>query len=290
MLGCHVYKDKHPNYSSALRAQIASASTHSIAMNAAQIFIMGPRNWNVNVGADDFEAIRVLTKRESHSPTPLHLYAHATYLDRPWGGNPNVVGMIKKQLQICGEIGARGLVVHLEQKTPAVIAQHLRGLIAGAPNGVILYLEINAAKGENLYSTPEAINALYAEFKKRRLDLARIGLCIDTAHLWSCGTRTVTGEEMRDWLDAIDDNWNFLIHLNDNKNPFGSGKDHHGALAHDQIWKQYHPTNGTEDITDSGLLVILSFAVESGIDIILERKEGLNDDFDLLHDLGYYVE
>lgn len=287
MIGCHVSKEKHPDYATAIKAKIADVENrHSVHMNAVQIFAMGPRNWNVNIDNADQQKIRALTR------DGLHCYVHATYMDRPWDGKPAPIAMIKKQLQICANIGAKGLVVHLDRRTSAVIATQIRKITKDIPPNVILYLEINAAKGPTLlWSTPAALNELFAEFKRQKVPhLKQIGLCIDTAHLWSCGTRVVNGEEMRDWLDGLgSDIHNFLIHLNDNKNPFGSGKDHHGALAQEQIWSEYHPTNGTKDITDSGLLVILNFAVESNIDVILERKEGLDDDFDLLHELGYYV-
>jgi len=286
MLGCHIHKNKSPNYTDAVNDKIKDTSnTQSIKLGAVQLFAMGPRNWKENFSADDKVGLRKL------ADNGLHIYIHATYLDRPWDGKAAPINMIKKQLVICSEIGAKGLVVHLDRRTPTTIATELKKIAKDIPKGVRIYLEINAAKGDMLYSTPAALNELFAEFKKQNMpNMSQIGLCIDTAHLWSCGARTVTGDEMCQWLDSLSgDIGPILVHLNDNQNPFGSGKDHHGALAQHQIWSEYHPTKGTKDITDSGLLVIISWAAESNIDIILERKEGLDDDFKLLHDLGYYT-
>jgi len=287
MLGCHVSKDKYPNYVTAVKNKIRdTTANHSIHMGVVQLFAMGPRNWKENFTENDKVGLRARAEKG------LHIYIHATYLDRPWDGKPAPIGMIKKQLAICGDIKAKGLVVHLDRRTPSTIAKELKKITPSIPDGVNLYLEINAAKGDLLYSTPDALNELFAEFNRQNIPkLSQVGLCIDTAHLWSCGTRAVTGEEMSAWLDGLDESIGpILVHLNDNKNPFGSGQDHHGALAQELIWSDYHPTTGTKDITDSGLLVIINWANESNIDIILERKEGLDDDFRLLYDLGYYTQ
>ncbi len=96
---------------------------------------------------------------------------------------------------------------------------------------ITLVLETTAGQGTNLGYKFEHLKYII----ERISDKKRIGVCIDTAHIYSAGYNIKTEEGYNKTMEEFDKiiGLNYLkgIHLNDSKVPFGSKKDRHESLG-----------------------------------------------------------
>jgi endonuclease IV len=209
MLGVHL-REPHKN---------------KINVEYIQFFVVGPQNYTT------VEWLNTREKRAAFRRDPRKKIVHGSYVDYPWGGNKVAVYNIKRELQICKEIGAIGLVVHIPSDVKK-IAAIIDKLLDGKPSKVDLILEVNARGGW----TPPELNKVLQIVRRRK----GVGVCIDTAHLWSAGIRLTTAEQVQEWARGLCDKKLIkLVHLNDNRNPLGGRRDIHDPLIPGvgQIWR-----------------------------------------------------
>jgi endonuclease IV len=266
-----------------------------IADPSVQIFVTGPKTFRETLKDDEKLAIRQYVDR-----TGTKLVIHGAYVDRPWGGIAGAVHNVKQELRIGAAIGATGVIVHLSAGCADDAA--LRAALTELSNidvQQILWLEIHAAKAsEFTYETPAKLRRLFARIEGFGLPAGplQIGLCIDTAHLYACGTSLETFESARTWIEevcAIKMNGvaiPIMMHLNDSLSALGSGIDRHAPLCEGTIWNTYHPTRGRLPFERSGLNYILEWVDSSSVVTILERDDSdLHKDLKLVHELGFYT-
>ena len=203
-----------------------------------------------------------------------YLVIHGSYIDTPWNLNYKSFYNINKELEIGESINSNGLIIHMSKKTNENINKVLKNLNL---RNQILYLEINAAKAnKDTFETPEKLNNLFSKINNKD---NKIGLCIDTAHLYSLGINFSKYNDVANWFESFYSydslkNLNIVIHLNDSKKELGSGKDEHANLFMGNIWKdRYDP--------DSGLLYLFELCKINKIPIIFERNNIENSILDL---------
>lgn len=261
-IGCHVQKGK--GYAQSIEDAIRVAAEYGIKLGAAQIFVMGPKSHTLSVQPTDWNRLRRIA-------TEIKLYIHSAYVNNLWGENDSAQH-VNAELEIADAIGASGLVVHL-----GAAAQNHESLISKLSNisagQTPIYLEINAVKPSDLsFESTERINRLFsrlADLKNRQF-----GLCVDTAHLASCGVLLSSWAAAEQWLDGLSiGGAPVMFHLNDSAAEPGMGVDRHQTLAKGVIWGE----------DDSGLHCILAYASKHGATLILERNyEDLTKDYALL--------
>jgi len=100
---------------------------------------------------------------------------------------------------------------------------------------VRVLLEDTAGAGGTMGRTFEDLAAIIASVGGD----PRLGLCLDTAHLWGAGHAIDTVEGVDDLLAAFDDAVGLarlrLVHLNDSRSAAGSGSDRHEHLGGGRI-------------------------------------------------------
>lgn len=124
---------------------------------------------------------------------------------------------------------------HVGQGVEAGIQQ-----IAEVLNGVLfekqtttLLLETMAGKGSEVGSTFEQL----AEIIKR-IDLQeKVGICLDTCHVWDAGYDIVNNLEgvLEEFDSILGLNRLKALHINDSLNPLGSHKDRHARIGEGEI-------------------------------------------------------
>jgi endonuclease IV len=188
-------------------------------------------------------------------------------------------------MEIAANIGAEGVIVQLgkgaavDSMLSRVLCTLDKLLSPRVKGAVILYFEIQAAKqGAHTFETPAKVQSLLSllqSIKSKENHSINVGVCIDTAHLYSCGTILDTMSAANEWLESAitDPNLPVMIHLNDSDSVVGSGKDKHQALCKGNIWGRWHPTSGNLDIETSGLAAIVKWGIARGSLIVLERNE-----------------
>lgn len=285
-LGNHISKDGERMHKAIASAMLAAEEY--IELECAQIFVMGPRSAAENLDDAEKDGIKNIINDKK-----IRMYAHASYLSNPWGVKSAFgVSLVKREMKICDELGFVGLVVHLARKPPKVIAAMISTLISETQT-VKLFLEIESYKpladkidgSTCTYETPQKLGELAREIHSAlnvanaANEMHRIGICIDTAHLWAAGTDISTYNKMSQWLTDTKRELsahgcnNLLVHLNDQIWTLGGGRDEHAPLLRGTIWGSYNPAyGGTDTPENSGLQKILEWSNENSIDMIMERK------------------
>lgn len=244
-------------------------------ITAVAIFVAGPRTYSVNISDDEANEIRLLN---------LDVFVHNTYISHPWSNKPAAIHSIHTQMKICEKMNASGFIIHLPKDTIDNIISILPKLYN--PECLTrIYLEIPALKPNNAtFHKPKHLNELFNRIKNDvDSNLDYFGLCIDTAHLWSCGVDLSDYKSAETWLNELDiDPKCLMIHCNDNDKELGYAPDIHNSLTDGKIWQRYK-----NNLYESGLYAIMKFAKINDIPIILERHsmELLFNDYVIIQQL-----
>jgi deoxyribonuclease IV len=277
MLGIHIRK-KNTLSQSLEDAQNDAAKKW---MKSAQIFLLNPMSGMNTTTNEDIAAIKAFIKKHKKI-----IITHGSYADIPWASKSTE--LIKQEFRLCYKAGVSGLIVHLGAKTNDNLDSVIAAILESKQKyleEVILWLEINSHKqDENTFETPEKINKLFRRIYSITKDTPLLyGLCIDTAHLWACGTSMATYSAAKKFLEALDTNIPIMFHLNDSTEEFASGKDIHAKLAEGKIWRQYKG-----DLSKSGIAYIVNYAKKNNSVVILERHtDDINKDIKVLKTLGF---
>lgn len=187
----------------------------------------------------------------------IGLYVHAPYVINVASTNNRVRipsrKLLQQQLDAAASIGARGLIVHGGHVTadddPAVGFDNWRKCIDALDLAVPLLIE-NTAGGDNAMARSlERIDRLWDAISGAQ-GVESVGFCLDTCHAHASGLDLAdVVEKVLAITGRID-----LVHLNDSRDPAGSGRDRHEALGRGQV--------------DPELLVAI--VADAGADVILE--------------------
>lgn len=271
--GPHVSREhatgKRPSMAAHVRVAAAEAAREGFDMKAASVFVANPRALTMVFTESEAEELRSYV-----AGAKIRIIAHSSYVAVPWGGNPYAAIFIRSETMMCEKAGIEGLVVHLPNRPPDAVVKFLPRLWSKA-NGVRLYLETPAVSPQkSQYETPEKLCHLFKEIRaKVDRSLSWTGLCIDTAHLWSCGVDISSRESAEEWLEALDacsdiiPSDRIMFHLNDSERKCGDGSDKHATLMEGKIWEEYK-----DSPEKSGLSAFVDYAVKHGNPTILERK------------------
>jgi endonuclease IV len=261
------------------------------ASRCMQIFIMNPQSAQlVNLDGETLA---------SGTPSARRVYAHANYLSHMC--KPSTRGIIHAQISRATSLQLAGLIIHLENaplETNVVAATELLTYAASTAHvqrlkPIKLIFEINALKpADAIFSKPEECRRFVMDVHKMGFGKRDFGICIDTAHLWSCGVSVRFSSEVREWFQAFGDPaWIALFHLNDSKSELG-GPDEHDVIGHGRIWPIAHdeaPSGGREHhganyeglprhprvkyANEAGFIEVLRYAHAHKIDVMLERSK-----------------
>jgi endonuclease IV len=276
MFGPHVNRSGSHGHNivDSIKNAIASANTNAdFFVSVVAIFVGGPRMQKIIVSPEDSLEL---------SKLPVKIIAHSAYCAHPWSGKPYATKFILDELNVCKAANIQGLVVHLPKAPIKNVINILPSLIV--ENNPKIFLETPAVSPkESYYETPEKLSKLFSAIREIDPELKNFGLCIDSAHLWTCGVDIRTYDDAENWLSRIDiPKSNIIFHLNDSERDIGVGPDTHAPLCLGKIWGAYK-----HNIKDSGLAAFVNYAVRNNIPTILERKkeETYNGDYLILRQL-----
>ena len=203
--------------------------------------------------------------------------AHDSYLINPASGDDRLrdrsITALVDELQRAEQLGIPWVVAHPgasgEQPLERAVERAADGFVAalertaGLRAGVLV--ETTAGQGRCLGARFEEIGTIV-----RRVDAAglatRIGVCLDTCHVFAAGYPLAPADRLEETLTAFDRLVGLgrivAIHANDSKKPLGSRVDRHEAI-------------GAGMIGDEAFRLLLSHPRLTGIPFILETpKEG----------------
>jgi deoxyribonuclease-4 len=215
------------------------------ACQAIQIFNQSPRQWKPTVYSD--EQVGAFRDAMGASESVDALLIHAVYLINCASEDPEIrdksLTSLTASLRAGKALGAVGVVLHAGsalknggdvgkamERASAVIAEALK-----ESDGCPLHLEDTAGAGGTLGRSFEEL--------ARMIELAgggkRLGVCLDSCHLYASGYDIATAAGLEDVLDEFDrvvgcDRLRSL-HVNDSQTPLGSNRDRHINLGDGEL-------------------------------------------------------
>ncbi len=179
-----------------------------------------------------------------------------------WDFGVRVVG---EDLRRCDEFGARAIVLHPGHHTPGALERGLDRVVAGVraaleaagPGTCLLCLEGMAGQTGEIGSRPEELGAILEGVGPN----PRLGVCLDTCHLFAAGWDIRTHAGIDAMLAAYAPHVGLqrlrVLHLNDSKFPLGSHRDRHERLGQGEIGR-------------AGLTAVLTHPVLAALPMIIE--------------------
>ncbi len=123
---------------------------------------------------------------------------------------------------------------YTEREAVEIIVERVNRIIEET-EGVVLVLETTAGQGSNLGYRFEHLAAIVELVE----DKTRIGVCVDTCHIFAAGYDISTERGYYRVFDEFDEvvGFEYLkgVHLNDSKTPLGSRRDRHAPLGEGYI-------------------------------------------------------
>jgi deoxyribonuclease-4 len=203
------------------------ATAAEVGADCVQVFLSNPQGWQKPAPRDDAAELR-----ESDVP----LYVHAPYLINVCSPKNNVrYGSRKILQQTCeaaADVGATAVIVHAGHAEDGVaegVGRWVRSLEL-LESDVPVLIE-NTAGGDNAVARRfDALARLWDAIGE--LDTAfELGFCFDTCHAHAAGEDLSDAvERVLAIVGRID-----LLHVNDSRDPAGTGADRHANLGKGEI-------------------------------------------------------
>ncbi len=220
----------------------------AIEANFVQIFTRSPRVWKSSLISDD-EAFSFKAELASGRSGLRGLVTHAPYLVNLASPDPEILdksrAVLVENFQSASKLGARGMVVHIGshkgaglEASMAGIASSLRLALESVDGPCRILLENTAGQGGSVGVSFDELARIVEALNNDD----RIGVCLDTQHLFASGVSYGTIEEADTVVGAIETKLGIArlgcVHLNDSKVSLGTMKDRHENLGQGLIGKE----------------------------------------------------
>ncbi|MDE3083017.1 MAG: deoxyribonuclease IV [Acidobacteriota bacterium] len=241
-----------------------------IGVTSIQVFVQSPRMWKPTQYAP--EVLAAYREAAAAHPSVKHTFAHATYLINLASADPELyeksVAALTHNLSVARGMGAAGVVLHVGSHKGSGFDEAIGRVTAGlrralegaseAPDGVDcpILIENAAGAGGTVGRDFAEIEAIIAALDGDE----RLGLCVDTQHLWASGVDYSSVEGTAALLAEIDARVGLsrlrCLHLNDSKIELGGNRDRHANLGEGTIgFDGLAPLVGEPRVRDLPLLL-----------------------------------
>jgi deoxyribonuclease-4 len=218
-----------------------------IGAEVVQIFTQSPRAWKPTQYAD--EVLYEYRVAQEHSPAITQTFCHATYLINLAADQPELLersqACLNANLAVATGMGASGLVLHvgshkgsgLDACVPQVVDALVGALETQPEGGCPILLENAAGTGGTVGRSFDELATLLEGAGPDHA--SRLGVCLDTQHLWASGISFTSLEE----ADRVVAEFDAVIglsrlqclHLNDSKVELGANRDRHENIGEGTI-------------------------------------------------------
>ena len=233
-LGAHV--------STAGGAATAPARATAIGATAMQVFTKVPNQWKEKE-INDADAAGF--KAELAKTNVRFTNAHDSYLINLASPDATLrtrsIESFKAELRRCHALGLDALVSHpgnyIDDRESGIArnADAIVESLEATPGATRLLMELTAGQGTVIGATFEEMAALIARIPATLR--TRIGVCLDTAHVFAAGYDLVNGYDgvWSAFGDIIGFDRLGLLHLNDSAAPLGARRDRHALIGEGAI-------------------------------------------------------
>ena len=208
--------------------------------DAAQFFLGDPQGWKAPVipGGDPAAV------KDAFAAAGIDIYIHAPYVINVATGNNRIRipsrKLLDQHLKAAAAVGAKGLIVHGGHVTAGTAAEdgleNWRKAVERIERPLPMLIENTAGGDGAMARTLDAISRLWdavsgAVASGDTSDGANLGFCLDTCHANSAGLDLADAAgQIKAITGRID-----LVHCNNSRDEFGSGRDRHANIAQGTI-------------------------------------------------------
>ncbi len=268
--GCHV------SISGGLHKAIDNAVERGC--DTIQMFVSNPRGWkHTEVSDESIEAFNLKRKAAGIDP----VFVHTIYLinlaaaeDEVW--NKSVVSL-RMNAETASRIGSTAVITHLghhgkmgEEAGLRRVMEALERTFPVCDECTPILLETTAGEQNSVGGRFEDLGKIIRYFKGE----ARLGICMDTCHIFGAGYDLRTPEELDRTLDALDREAGLeklqAIHANDSKGALGSHLD-----RHETIGQGYLGTEAFRNMINHPALQSVPFILETPRHTVEEDRTNL---------------
>jgi deoxyribonuclease-4 len=211
----------------------------AVGAESLQVFTQSPRAWRpTNHDPANFERFR-----ERRAEVGLHgVLCHALYLCNFAAPNDEVyeksVAALRNTMEVAGAIGADAVVVHvgshlgsgfehgLERVRPA-----MEQVLNRSTDETWLLMENSAGAGGTIGRSIDELATIYERLDRH----PRLGICLDSCHLYVSGVDVTDAVALDALLDEVDSSIGLdrlrALHVNDSAAELGSNRDRHANIG-----------------------------------------------------------
>ena len=227
-----------------------------MGVDAVQFFLGDPQDWKAPQFPGGNEPAQV---RAEFAAADVTAYVHAPYVINVASPNNRIRipsrKILEQQLNAAASIGAAGLIVHGGHVTagtdPAEGYESWRKAIERIERPLPMLIENTAGGDGAMARSLDNIARLWEAITNAGGD--NVGFCLDTCHAFSAGEDLAT---IVDRIKAITGRVD-LVHCNNSRDPFDSGRDRHAGLNSGTIEPE----------------LLVSVVQAAGADVICETPE-----------------
>lgn len=249
---------------------------NDVGATSCQIFTKNERQWK----AKPLDPEAVVNFKQTRERLGIgNVVVHDSYLINLASPKEDLVqkslDAFQDELERAGELGIGFLVTHPGAHTGSGVeagiqrfANSMNEIHRRLPDcDVMTLLETTAGQGTALGRTFEELAAIIDLIE----DKQRVGVCLDTCHVFAAGYDVSTSEGVTKTLAEFDSVIGLdrlkVLHINDSKMPLGSNRDRHAHI-------------GEGDIGLDGFRAIVNHPALEGVPGILETEKEASGDND----------
>lgn len=234
-LGCHV------QISGGLSKAVDRAVERGC--ETIQVFVSNPRGWKQSdILPGDIDAFREGCRRGGIEPVFVHTI-YLINLAAPEGEvRERSVASLVMNMEAAARLGSSAVVTHLgshggdgEEEGVRRVIRAVREALRRGPEGVPLLLETTAGSGHSVGHRFEQLGEILRAFPEEE----RLGVCLDTCHLFAAGYDIRTRKGLEATLRELDEEVGLgrlkLVHANDSRGELGSRVDRHEHIGEGRL-------------------------------------------------------
>jgi deoxyribonuclease-4 len=210
-----------------------------LGVDSIQLFVQSPRTWRF----PDHDPADLSAFRERRDELGIGgVLVHALYLVNLASPNEDFYGKsvstLRSTVDAACAIGADGVVFHVGSHQGAGFEAGLERVVPALTQALErcsdttwLLLENSAGAGGTIGRSIDELAALYEALGQH----PRLGVCLDSCHLWVSGFDVTDREQLDELLADLDRRIGLdrlrALHVNDAQAPLGSNRDRHANIG-----------------------------------------------------------
>jgi deoxyribonuclease IV len=218
----------------------------AIGAESMQVFTQSPRTWRpTNHDPANFERFRERRAEEGIGG----VLCHALYLCNLAAPKDDVyeksVAAMRNTMEVACGIGADGVVFHVGSHLGSGIERGLERVLPAmeqvleiCSDDIWLLMENSAGAGGTIGRSIEELALLFERLDRH----PRLGLCLDSCHLFVSGVDIADPQALDACLDEVDAAFGLdrlrALHINDSAAPLGSNRDRHANIGEGLLGKR----------------------------------------------------